>query len=148
MNNMPSHSQQLFISSCQHAEHISCKINVIYKLQSVVLPTLENVASPLYHKLSVALNFLLMSFSQALSQHSVPHMKNFLSRAWPAPNLIHTGLSPNTWGRDKSCFRNQDGKDCVNYCSILFVLPCMCALLAITQCTFSSCVLSVHQHWK
>ena len=93
---MPSHTQHSFNSSASrlHAKRISCTITENWKLQSVVSPPLENVAIPLYHKLSVALNFLLTSFSHALSQHPVARTKNFLSRTRPAPNTTPT-IFPN-----------------------------------------------------
>jgi len=50
----------------------------------------HSCSTPLYHKLSVALTFLLMSLSHALSQHSVTRTKNFLSRARPAPSSTRT----------------------------------------------------------
>jgi len=60
---MPVHSKLYIMSSasCHHAEHISCKITESLKFQIVVLPFLENVDTPLYRKLSVALNIPLMS---------------------------------------------------------------------------------------
>jgi len=48
----------------------------------------QSFSASLYHKLSVALIFLLMSLSQALSQHPVTRTKNFLSRARLAPTRI------------------------------------------------------------
>jgi len=63
------------------AERIYCKITESWRLQSVVSLSLENVAAPLYHKLSVALNFLLVSLSHALGQYSDTRTKNFLFRS-------------------------------------------------------------------
>jgi len=53
---MPSHTKYLFASSanCHHPERISCNITQSWKLQPVVSPPRENVATPLYWKLSLA----------------------------------------------------------------------------------------------
>jgi len=71
--------------NCLHTERISCMITESWKLQSVVSPPLENVTTPLYHKRSVPLNFLLVILSHALDQHSVTPTANFLYRARPDP---------------------------------------------------------------
>jgi len=85
---MLSHTEHLSISSasCHHPECNSCKITESWKLQPVVSSPLENVATPLYHKLSVALNFLHMSLSHSLGQRSVSHTNNFISCTGPAPS--------------------------------------------------------------
>ena len=44
----------------------------------------HDCSTPSYHKLNVALNFLLMSLARALSQDSVTRTKNFFSHALPA----------------------------------------------------------------
>jgi len=88
---MTGHAKHSFSNSasCHHAERISCKITERWKIQSIVSPLLENVATPLREKLSVVLNFLLVSLSPALGQHSVARTKNFLSHARPAPSSTH-----------------------------------------------------------
>ena len=50
----------------------------------------QSLSTPLCHKLSVALIFLLMSLSHALSQHSVTRTKNLLS----PPHQVQTVLAP------------------------------------------------------
>jgi len=67
----------------------------VYHFQNVN-PTCTNVkpsywrfagdCSALYHKLSVAWIFLLMSLSHALRQHSVTRTKNFLPTPAPHPH--------------------------------------------------------------
>jgi len=52
-----------------------------WKLRYVVSPLLDNVAIPLCHKLFMGLNFLFMSLSHALDQHSITRRKNFISHA-------------------------------------------------------------------
>ena len=88
IHDMTSNNKHSFISStnCHHPACISCKITESWKLRSVVSPPLANVATPLSCKPSVALNFLLMSLSHALGQHSVARKKTILSRARPAPS--------------------------------------------------------------
>jgi len=80
-NDMPSHTKHSFTSSASshHAERIYCNITESWKLQSVVSPPQENVPTPLYYKFSVPLNFLLISLSYALGQHSVIRTNHFLS---------------------------------------------------------------------
>jgi len=48
------------------------------------MPPPENVATSLYQKLYVALNFLLMSLSHAMGQRSVTRTNNFLFRLVPS----------------------------------------------------------------
>ena len=68
IHDMSRHTKYLFTSSasCRHTECISCNTIKNWKLQHVVFPPLNNVCTPLYHKLSVVLNFFLMSLSHAL----------------------------------------------------------------------------------
>jgi len=63
-------------------------------LWSRVSSQLENLATSLYHKLSVALNFFLMSLLHALSQHSVTRTKNFLSRVRSTPSSTRARPAP------------------------------------------------------
>ena len=90
LHGMPIHTEHSFASNatCHHAERISCKVTETGKLQSVVSPTLENVATPSYHKLYVKLNVLLTPLSHALNQHSVTRTKNFFSYPAPAPHSL------------------------------------------------------------
>jgi len=76
---------------CHHAERIYCKINKSWIPQFVVSQLLENVVvTPLYHKLSATLNFLLISLFHALGQHSVTHKNYFLSHARPDQHQVQT----------------------------------------------------------
>ena len=61
----------------RRTKDISYKITEIWNLQSVISSPLENVSTPLYHQLSVALNFSLMSLSHAQNQHSVTRRQHF-----------------------------------------------------------------------
>ena len=54
----------------------------------------QSFSTRLYHKLSVALIFLLMSLLQALSQHSVIYTKNFLSHSHPTSSWTHAHFVP------------------------------------------------------
>jgi len=74
IHGMPSHTKHSCTSSasCHHPERISCKIADRWKHQSVVSPPMENVATPLYRKLSAPLNFLLLSISRHALRSSVP----------------------------------------------------------------------------
>jgi len=60
-------------------------------------PPLKNISTPLHHKLSAALKFLLMSLSHVLDQHSVTCTKNFLS---------HT--NKNRRSQQKTCWREKE----------------------------------------
>jgi len=73
-----------------------CKITNSWKLPSVVcLATAgEWLYILVYHKLSVALNFLFMLLSHALGQHSVVCTKNFLSHAHPSPSSTRSHPEP------------------------------------------------------
>jgi len=65
---MTSHAKHLFISSTSC--HLpSSSMYFLQATESYKLQSIENFTSSLYRKLSVALNFLLMSL--ALGQHSV-----------------------------------------------------------------------------
>jgi len=76
-------------ASCHHPERISCRLNEIWNVQSVVsLPPVVNVSAPFYHKLSLALNYLLLPLSHALEQHSVTQTKDFLSCSRPLPDQV------------------------------------------------------------
>jgi len=85
-------------------------ISISWKLQSVFSPPLENVASFLYRKLSVALNFLLMLFSHALSHHSVTRT-NFLTRSRTHPTIAGSrnprGSTRPTQDSAVACHRQQ-----------------------------------------
>ena len=104
IHNMSIDTKHLFRSrssaTCHHAERISCKITERQKFQSAVSLKLEYVATPVYHKLSVALHFC-PSLSDALGQHSVTRTMNFLSRAWLTPHQFnpHAYLCAGTLGQ-------------------------------------------------
>jgi len=85
-----SHTKHSFSSSasCHHAERIPRKITESWKLQYVVSPPLENVATPLYHNISVALISCSCQFQMHCVSINSPH-KEFLSRA-----ALHQVLRP------------------------------------------------------
>jgi len=61
-----------------------------WEFQSAVSPPLENVATRLYNKLSVAFNFLLMRISDALGHHSITRTKNHYPAPDPSPARPHS----------------------------------------------------------
>jgi len=95
IHKMPSLTKHSFTISvgCDDTERISWKITESWKLQSVVSPLLENVAATLYHKLSMALHFFLMSLSHALNQHSFNCTKNILSSSLPARKVLRVSAA-------------------------------------------------------
>jgi len=95
IHKMPSLTKYSFTISvgCDDAERISCRTTESWKLQSVASPLLENLAATLYHKLSIALHFLLMSPSHVLNQHSFTCTKNILFSSRPTRIVLRVSAA-------------------------------------------------------
>ena len=99
---MPSHIKNSFTSCvrCHHAERICYKIAEIWKPQSGISPPQANISAPLYHKLSIALNFFLISLLHGIGSTFINRTN--ISYLSPDPNIrvpeTHTDNPPRAAG--------------------------------------------------
>jgi len=75
-----------------NTELISCKITESWKLQSVLSPSLENIPTPLHHKLSCSIEFFTHVTFTCIESTSVTRTKFY--HPAPTPHQVQPRFNP------------------------------------------------------